>query len=112
MDNVKDNAYYINKMLKDIKYLVEKTQNITIDELEENEILCDSVLFRLIQISENSNRITAAFKENHSEIPCQAIKGMRNKIVHEYGDVEIDIVFDTVTVDIPQLSVMLENLII
>ncbi len=37
---------------------------------------------------------------------------MRNKIVHEYGDVEIDIVFDTVTVDIPQLSVMLENLII
>lgn len=50
MDNVKDNAYYINKMLKDIKYLVEKTQNITIDELEENEILCDSVLFRLIQI--------------------------------------------------------------
>ena len=85
MDNVKDNAYYINKMLKDIKYLVEKTQNITIDELEENEILCDSVLFRLIQISENSNRITAAFKENtlasnkrHEKQNCTRIRGCRD----------------------------------
>ncbi len=53
MDNIKNDAYYIKKILKDIKFIIEKTEGITLEELEANEVLCDSVLFRLIQISEN-----------------------------------------------------------
>ena len=97
MDNVKNDAYYIKKMLKDIKFIIEKTEGITTEELEENEVLCDSVLFRLIQISENSGKLTLEFKSMHKDIPWQAIKGMRNRIVHEYGDVEFDVVHQTVT---------------
>ena len=73
MDNVKNDMYYIRKMLKDIKFIIEKTEGIALDELEENEVLCDSVLFRLIQISENSGKLTPAFKETHKIIPWQAI---------------------------------------
>jgi uncharacterized protein with HEPN domain len=58
MDNVKNDTYYIKKMLKDIKFIIEKTEGITLEELEENEVLCDSVLFRLIQISENSGKLS------------------------------------------------------
>ena len=111
MDNVKNDAYYIKKMLKDIKFIIEKTEGITPEELEENEVLCDSVLFRLIQISENSGKITPAFKETHKIIPWQAIKGMRNRIVHEYGDVELDVVYQTITEDIPEICQLLETLI-
>lgn len=109
MDNIKDNAYYVKKMLKDIRFIMENTAGITLRELETNEVLCDSVLFRLIQISENSVKLTSEFKEEHNDIPWQAIKGMRNKIVHEYGDVEFDIVFQTVTEDIPVICDKLEK---
>ena len=54
MDNIKNDAYYVKRMLKDIKFIIGKTEGIKLPELEANEILCDSVLFRLIQISENS----------------------------------------------------------
>ncbi|MBR3844690.1 MAG: DUF86 domain-containing protein [Clostridia bacterium] len=111
MDNLKTNSYYIKKMLKDIKFLMEKTRGITLGQLEADEVLCDSVLFRLIQISENSVKLTAGFKESHKDIPWQAIKGMRNKIVHEYGDVEFDIVHQTVTQDIPEICKKLEALL-
>lgn len=111
MDNIKNDAYYIKKMLKDIKFIIEKTKGITLGELEANEVLCDSVLFRLIQISENSVKLTAEFKANHSDILWQAIKGMRNRIVHEYGDVEFDIVYQTITEDIPDLCDKLDNLV-
>ncbi len=57
----------------------------------------------MIQVSENSAKITEEFKELHSDIPWRAIKGMRNKIVHEYGDVDIKVVYDTVTEDLPVL---------
>lgn len=108
MDNIKNDAYYIKKMLKDIKFIMEKTDGITLDELKANEVLCDSVLFRLIQISESSVKLTAEFKEIHNDIPWQAIKGMRNKIVHEYGDVEFDIVHQTITEDIPEICKKLD----
>ena len=111
MDNVKSDAYYIKKMLKDIKFIIENTSGITLKQLEENEILCDSVLFRLIQISEYSIKLTSEFKTQHNDILWQAIKGMRNKIVHEYGDVEFDIVYQTVIEDIPQLYEKLNTLV-
>ena len=111
MDNVKNDTYYIKKMLKDIKFIIEKTDGISIGELEENEVLCDSVLFRLIQISENSLKLTPMVKENHKIIPWQAIKGMRNRIVHEYGDVELGVVHQTITEDIPKLCALLESLV-
>lgn len=110
MDNIKNDDYYVKKMLKDIKFIIEKTKGITLEELEANEVLCDSVLFRLIQISENSVKLTAEFKASHNDIPWQAIKGMRNKFVHEYGDVEFDIVYQTITEDIQEVCKKLEVL--
>lgn len=111
MDNVKNDAYYIKKMLKDLSFIIENTREITLEQLEDNEMLCDSVLFRLIQISESCARLTNAFKDNHKEIPWQAIRGMRNRVVHEYGEVEFDIVYETITKDIPFLYRMLEKTI-
>ena len=110
MDNIKNDDYYVNKLLKDIKFIIEKTKGITLNELEENEVLCDSVLFRLIQISENSTKLTTDFKNSCKDIPWQAIKGMRNRIVHDYGEVEFTIVYQTITEDIPDICKKLENL--
>ena len=111
MDNVKNDAYYVKKMLKDISFILDNTKGITLQQLTNNEILCDSVLFRLIQISENSVKLTADFKAAHKDIPWQAIKGMRNRIVHEYGEVELDIVHQTITEDIPEIYEKLEDLV-
>lgn len=111
MDNLKNDTYYVNKMIKDIKFVMENTRGTTLAELEDNEVLCDSVLFRLIQISENTVKLTAEFKAAHVDIPWHAIKGMRNRIVHEYGDVELDVVYQTVTEDMPFLLEKLTCLI-
>ncbi len=56
-------------------------------------------------------KLTVGFKASHDDIPWQAIKGMRNKIVHEYGDVEFDVVHQTVTEDIPEICEKLNNIL-
>ena len=66
-------------------------------------MLVDSIMFRIIQIAENNGRLTNEFKDKHGEIPWTAIKGMRNKIVHDYGVVNMVIVYDTVTRWIPEM---------
>jgi len=111
MDNVKDDVYYVKKMLTDIKFIIDKTKGITLQGLKDDEVLCDSALFRLIQISENSIKLTQQFRDTHKDIPWQAIKGMRNRIVHEYGEVNLKIVYDTISISIPDICKKLEKLI-
>ncbi len=60
-------------------------------------------MFRLIQISENSDKLTDAFKTSYNSIPWRALKGMRNRIVHEYGNVDLEVIYETVISDIPRL---------
>jgi uncharacterized protein with HEPN domain len=110
MDNKKDDAYYVKKIAADLAFVLEHTKGLTQQELEENEILVDSVMFRLIQVSENSDKLTAEFKAFYSTIPWRAMKGMRNKIVHEYGNVDLAVVYNTITNDIPELLRLLREL--
>lgn len=85
-------------------FVASHTGEITLDEFEKNEVLVDSVMFRMIQISENSAKLTDEFKSMHANIPWRAIKGLRNRIVHEYGNVDLSVVYDTVKKDIPVLA--------
>lgn len=102
MDNKNDN-YYIEKLLNDLNFIVYHTKNITLDDLKENEVLMDSMMFRTIQISENSKKLTDEYKKLHSNVPWNLLYGLRNKIVHDYGNVKIDIFYDTLKYDIPEL---------
>ena len=110
MDNKKDNKYYVKKIVTDLAFIVEHTKNLTLEEFEQNEILIDSVMFRLIQVSENSDKLTDDFKAYHGTISWRAMKGMRNRIVHEYGNVDMSVVYDTVKNDIPELLAELETI--
>lgn len=103
MDNRKDNKYYLKKIIQDLEFMIEHTKGLSKNELENNEVLIDSVMFRLIQISENSDGLTEEFKSQHSNILWRAIRGMRNRIVHEYGNVDMSVVYDTIKNDIPAL---------
>ena len=103
MDNTKDNIYYIQKIIADLSFVVDHTKELTQKEFETNELLIDSVMFRLIQVSENSSKLTDDFKAHYTFIPWRAIRGLRNRIVHEYGNVELGVVYDTVQKDIPDL---------
>lgn len=78
-------------------------RKVDIEELSKNEILLDSMMFRMIQISENSRKLSDKYREERKNIPWEAIFGMRNRIVHDYGNVDITIVYETLVSDVPYL---------
>ena len=111
MDNIKDDTYYLNKILTDIIFMMEHTNDKAMDEIEKDALLLDSIMFRFIQISENSDKLSLEFKALHKELPWRSIKGMRNRIVHDYGFIDMQIIYDTVTKSIPELYNALKSLI-
>lgn len=102
MDNIKNDSYYIQKIQQDLEFIVKHMKNVDIEELNANEILLDSMLFRMIQISENSRE----YKQKRRMIPWNAMYGMRNRIVHDYGNVDLKVVYETLKNDIPDLLEM------
>ena len=109
MNNPKDDTYYLQKLLADLRFITSHMENTDQAMLEENEVLLDSMLFRLIQIQENAKRLTDNYKAAHTEIPWTDIAGLRNRIVHDYGNVDLSVVYDTLTSDIPWLIEQFER---
>lgn len=103
MNNTKNNEYYLAKILTDLEFIVKHMAGISIEDLEENEILLDSMMFRLIQVQENAKKLTEEYQKAHKEIPWTDISGLRNRIVHDYGNVDLAVVYYTLTEDIPWL---------
>lgn len=100
MDN-KEDTYYIDKIKSDLEFIIQNMNRVDIQELNDNELLLDSMLFRMIQISENSKRLSSEFKKSKRNVPWEAMLGLRNRVVHDYGNVDLQIVFDTLKYDIP-----------
>lgn len=109
MDNVKNDAYYVQKLKTDLEFIVKHMREVGIEELNGNEILFDSMLFRMIQISENAKRLSDYYKQRNDIIPWAALSGLRNRIVHDYGNVDINIVYETLKNDIPELLELLSD---
>ena len=103
MDNKKGDRYYLEKIISDLEFMIDHTKGKTKEEIESDELLIDSIMFRIIQISENNSRLFDQFKEAHRDVPWLAVKGMRNRIVHDYGYVDLTVVYDTVINGIPDM---------
>ena len=106
----KTDEYFVDKIRTDLQFIIDHTRGLEQEEFENDEVLVDPVMFRLIQISENSDRLTEIFKLKYSDIPWRAIKGLRNRIVHEYGNVDLSVIYYTVKDDIPTLLNVLKSI--
>lgn len=66
-------------------------------------------MFRIIQIAENTVKLSEEFKQRNSNIPWIEIKGLRNRIVHDYGIVNLSIIYNTIIEDVPEMLKLLSN---
>lgn len=101
---------YIERVVENIDFILNNTINVSEKELGNNKVLLDSVVFRLIQISENIDKISDYIKNNNKHIPWRDIKGLRNRLVHDYGNVILDFVYSTITIDLIVLKEYFLNL--
>jgi len=73
--------------------------------------LQDSVIRRLEIIGEAARRISEATRETIPGIPWSEMIGMRNLTIHQYDNVDLEIVWDTVQHNLPKLIAQIQPLI-
>ena len=73
-----------------------------------------AVILNLITIGEAAARVVneyADFADAHPEVPWAQMRGMRNRMAHGYFDINLDTVWDTVQMSLPDLEEKLRKIV-
>ncbi len=69
-------------------------------------------LVRLLEIiGEAARGLSQEFRQEHPELPWESMAGMRDRLIHGYFDINLDVVWETVTEDLPGLVAKLEKIV-
>ena len=82
--------------------------------LEQDELVQDAIVRTLAVIDEavtQLQKVAPEFVTAHPEVPWNLMRGMRNKIIHDYIDVAWDVVWNTVQGDLPALRQQIAELL-
>jgi uncharacterized protein with HEPN domain len=78
----------------------------------EHDELLQSALIREFQVlGEASRLVSDQTKASHDDIPWATIRALRNRLVHEYFAIRLDVLWDTIQNDIPPLMEQLERMV-
>ena len=80
----------------------------TREDLDTDRQLVMALVKEIEIVGEAAARVSEATREHMSNIPWDELIGMRNRLVHAYFDVNLDIVWQTVQEDLPKLVALLE----
>lgn len=83
-------------------------------EFEQHAMASDAVVRCIEIIGEAATKITksnTAFASAHPRLPWEAMSTMRNKLIHEYFEVDHEVVWQTVKNDLPELRAQIVELL-
>jgi uncharacterized protein with HEPN domain len=96
-------------LLEDIRDAMRKVLNyvhgMDLAEFMTDEKTADAVIRNIGVIGEAAKQLPEDFKATHPEIPWQQMAGMRNRLIHDYAGVDLEIVWQVITKALPDLAV-------
>jgi len=105
----KDDNVYINHILDSISKIEDFIKDLDFDKFAENFLVQSGVIRELEVIGEASKNLSPEFIDSLPDIPWRDIGDMRNKLIHEYFNIDLEAVWKTATEDLPELKKILKK---
>lgn len=107
----RDHSDYLNDILASIHEAIEFTSEMTFEEFSGDRKTINAVIRSLEVLGEASRKIPDYIKAEAPEVPWKRMAGMRNKLIHEYFGVDLEIVWAVIKEELPPLLPYLEKLL-
>jgi uncharacterized protein with HEPN domain len=102
---------FIAHILSECEFILRSSHLKKRDEILDDEILSRALVRSLEVIGEATKRIDEGIKSRYIHIDWKNMSRMRDRLIHHYFGVDFDIVFNTITTDIPELANELERIL-
>jgi uncharacterized protein with HEPN domain len=90
---MKDDRVFIEHILLCIDKIQEYTKSLTAQDFNNTELIQDAVIRNIEIIGEATKKISNDLKSQYPEIPWKEMSGMRDKLIHDYFGVDVDVVW-------------------
>ncbi|NLM28599.1 MAG: DUF86 domain-containing protein [Clostridiaceae bacterium] len=94
----------IYRMLEHIEKIMRYVQDTDYKSFENNKMMVEACVFNLSQIGELVNKLSAEFINMHADIPWNKIRGLRNRIIHDYEGINLKLIWEIITADLDKLK--------
>ena len=98
----KTDLLYLGNMLDNAREIQQIIAGLTRQQFDQDKVTRLALLHLVQTIGEAAKRVSAAHQAA-TAIPWAEIRGMRNRIIHDYANINYDILRDTVALHIPPL---------
>lgn len=103
MSRDRDQAAYLEDIAVAAEKAVAFQGTMSALELEQDEKTAFAIVRALEIIGEATKRVSLPIRDQYPEVPWRAMAGIRDKLIHDYVDVNLDVVWKTVVSDLPPL---------
>lgn len=100
--------HMLDSSLEALSFIEDKT----FEELGRDRMLVLSLIKEIEIIGEAASKVSVNFQKRHPDIPWLAIVATRNRLIHGYFDIDLDIVWQTVKKDLPSLIKELKQVMV
>lgn len=80
-------------------------------DLDRDRMLTFALVRAIEIIGEAASKVSPETRAEHPSLPWPAIVNMRNRVIHAYFDVDVDLVWDTISIDVPLLIAKLHDIL-
>ncbi len=94
----------LTKMIEYAEKSIKYTEGYTFEQFENDEKTIDATIFAISQIGELVKNISKETIEKYKKIEWNMIRGLRNRIVHDYEGISIKSIWDTINNDMEELK--------
>jgi len=101
---------FLIDMLIACEKIMKYTKNLSYEDFCRNEMVIDAVVRNIEILGEASKSISEELKKKYPEVEWREISRTRDKIIHFYFGVDLSIIWDIITVDIPSLREKLKRI--
>lgn len=105
------NKIVIQKIIGYIDKIMMYTKDMKYEDFSCNDLVVEACVFNLSQLGELSNKLDLDFQKEYPEIPWKQLYGLRNRIVHDYEGVNLKLVWEIISDDLPELKNNLGNIV-
>ena len=107
---MKDDRIYIEHILQSIEKIQSYISGKDQESFSNDSLTQDAVVRQLEIIGEATKRISKELRKNNPDVPWDDMAGMRDVLIHNYIDVDLNIVWKTASESIPGLKALLNKL--
>jgi uncharacterized protein with HEPN domain len=97
-------AFLIEDILECIENIRTYTDGLTFERFSQNQMIVDAVVRNLEILGEAAKRLPDDFRQKNPNVEWKKIVGLRNRIIHEYFGVDLDIIWRIISKDLPEFN--------